>query len=63
MKKRTLITIIAVLLALAIGAGIYFATRPKVEETPAEPAAETVEETPAEPAEEKPETTQAAEVE
>ena len=54
MKKRTLITIIAVLLALAIGAGIYFATRPKVEETPAEPAAETVEETPAETAEEKP---------
>ena len=54
MKKRTLVIVIAVLLALAIGAGIYFATRPKVEETPAETPAETVEETVEAPAEEAP---------
>ena len=30
MKKRTLTIVIAVLLVLAICAGIYFATRPKV---------------------------------
>ena len=36
MKKSTLKILIAVLLILAIGAGIYFATRPKEETKPEE---------------------------